>query len=163
MPGIFARSVGNVGAAECSPRKTSTVSVLYLSQWYEDVDGQHVSEQYYSTDPTMIFSGIIAYATDVSELSFILPHGINIYYKLSSWDLEVLSAGITSLGGQWQTALTRDVTHLFALHEQSDKVLDLFASFISLMLMEQTMLTVVSNCNAFRPRYPHVHPHTALV
>ncbi|KAG1717551.1 hypothetical protein EDB19DRAFT_1839677 [Suillus lakei] len=27
---------------------------------------------------------------------------------LSRWDLEVLSAGITSLGGQWRTALTRD-------------------------------------------------------
>ncbi|KAG2124066.1 hypothetical protein BD769DRAFT_1388879 [Suillus cothurnatus] len=40
---------------------------------------------------------------------------------LSQWDLEVLSAGITSLGGQWRTALTRDVTHLFALHKQSDK------------------------------------------
>ncbi|KAG1786369.1 uncharacterized protein HD556DRAFT_1248380 [Suillus plorans] len=63
-----------------------------------------VSEQYYSPDPTMIFSGIVACATD-----------------LSPSDLEVLSAGITSLGGQWRTGLTRDVTHLFALHEQSDK------------------------------------------
>ncbi|KAG2357386.1 hypothetical protein BDR07DRAFT_1363282 [Suillus spraguei] len=52
----------------------------------------------------MIFSGIVACATD-----------------LSPSDLEVLSAGITSLGGQWRTGLTRDVTHLFALHEQSDK------------------------------------------
>ncbi|KAG1780094.1 BRCT domain-containing protein [Suillus placidus] len=66
--------------------------------------GKRQPEQYYSTDPTMIFSGIIACATD-----------------LSSWDLEVLSAGITSLGGQWRTALTHDVTHLFTLHEQSDK------------------------------------------
>ncbi|KAG1721797.1 hypothetical protein EDB19DRAFT_1835292 [Suillus lakei] len=40
---------------------------------------------------------------------------------LSRWDLEVLSASITSLGGQWRTALTRDVTHLFALHKQSVK------------------------------------------
>ncbi|KAG2338757.1 hypothetical protein BDR05DRAFT_918059 [Suillus weaverae] len=61
-------------------------------------------EQYYSPDSTMIFSGIVACATD-----------------LSPSDLEVLSAGITSLGGQWRTGLTRDVTHLFALHEQSDK------------------------------------------
>ncbi|KIK36642.1 hypothetical protein CY34DRAFT_16255 [Suillus luteus UH-Slu-Lm8-n1] len=66
--------------------------------------GKLQPEEYYSTDPKMIFSGIVACATD-----------------LSSWDLEVLSAGITSLGGQWRTALTRDVTHLFALHEQSDK------------------------------------------
>ncbi|KAG1763554.1 microtubule associated protein-domain-containing protein [Suillus occidentalis] len=47
-------------------------------------------EQYYSPDPTMIFSGIVACATD-----------------LSPSDLEVLSAGITSLGGQWRTGLTR--------------------------------------------------------
>ncbi|KAG2111078.1 hypothetical protein BD769DRAFT_1392168 [Suillus cothurnatus] len=49
------------------------------------------------------------------------PLIIDVDYKLSQWDLEVLAAGITSLGGQWRTALTRDVTHLFALHEQSDK------------------------------------------
>ncbi|KAG2091238.1 hypothetical protein BD769DRAFT_1679436 [Suillus cothurnatus] len=68
------------------------------------VPGQLQPERYYSPDPTMIFSGVIACATDLSQ-----------------WDLEVLAAGITSLGGQWRTALTRDVTHLFALHEQSDK------------------------------------------
>ncbi|KAG2105001.1 BRCT domain-containing protein [Suillus cothurnatus] len=67
--------------------------------------GRRQLEQYYSPDPTMIFSGVVACATDVT-----LP-----------WDLEVLSAGITSLGGQWRTALTRDVTHLFALHAESDK------------------------------------------
>lgn len=47
-------------------------------------------EQYYSPDPTTIFSGIVACATD-----------------LSPSDLEVLSAEITSLGGQWRTGLTR--------------------------------------------------------
>ena len=36
-------------------------------------------------------------------------------------DLEVISAGITALGGQWRTGLTRDVTHLFALGPGSDK------------------------------------------
>lgn len=36
-------------------------------------------------------------------------------------DLEVMSAGITALGGQWRTGLTRDVTHLFALGPGSDK------------------------------------------
>ncbi|KAG1890685.1 BRCT domain-containing protein [Suillus fuscotomentosus] len=72
--------------------------------WYEGIDGQYVSERYYSPDPIMIFSGVVACATDLSQ-----------------WDLEVLSAGITSLGGQWRTALTRDVTHLFALHKQSNK------------------------------------------
>jgi hypothetical protein len=56
-------------------------------------------------------------------------YDIDVDSKLSQWDLEVLSAGITSLGGQWRTALTRDVTHLFALHKQSDKVLTLSVSF----------------------------------
>jgi hypothetical protein len=41
--------------------------------------------------------------------------------QLSSSDLEVLSAGITALGGQWRNALTRDVTHLFALSSESSK------------------------------------------
>src|ERR1700691_2721844 len=36
-------------------------------------------------------------------------------------DLEVMSAGITALGGQWRAGLTRDVTHLFALGPGSDK------------------------------------------
>ncbi|KAH7922021.1 hypothetical protein BV22DRAFT_1121771 [Leucogyrophana mollusca] len=61
-------------------------------------------EQYYSPDPSMLFSGVVACATD-----------------LPGPDLEVLSAGITALGGQWRQGLTRDVTHLFALHTNSDK------------------------------------------
>jgi mediator of DNA damage checkpoint protein 1 len=101
------------------------VSLLYLSLQYEGIDGQYVSERYYSPDPIMIFSGVVACATDVSELSLITLYDIDVDYKLSQWDLEVLSAGITSLGGQWRTALTRDVTHLFALHKQSNKVLTL--------------------------------------
>ncbi|KAG2082309.1 hypothetical protein BD769DRAFT_1683299 [Suillus cothurnatus] len=80
--------------------------------------GRRQLEQYYSPDPTMIFSGVVACATD-----------------LSPWDLEVLSAGITSLGGQWRTALTRDVTHLFALHAESDKVLALFQNSSTVVLM----------------------------
>jgi mediator of DNA damage checkpoint protein 1 len=35
--------------------------------------------------------------------------------------MEVMSAGITGLGGQWRVGLTRDVTHLFALGPGSDK------------------------------------------
>ena len=52
----------------------------------------------------MIFSGVVACACD-----------------LPSADLEVLSAGITALGGQWRTGLTKDVTHLFALSPSSAK------------------------------------------
>ena len=52
----------------------------------------------------MIFSGVVACASD-----------------LPPPDLEVLSAGITALGGQWRTGLTREVTHLFALTPGSAK------------------------------------------
>ncbi|KAG6333418.1 hypothetical protein ID866_5668 [Astraeus odoratus] len=66
--------------------------------------GKMQPEQYYSPDPAMIFSGIVACATD-----------------LPASDVEVLSAGVTALGGQWRIGLTRDVTHLFALRPGSDK------------------------------------------
>ncbi|KAF8627919.1 hypothetical protein AX15_004169 [Amanita polypyramis BW_CC] len=59
---------------------------------------------HYSADPAMIFSGVVACATE-----------------LPSIDVEVLSAGITALGGQWRTALTRDVTHLFCVSNTSPK------------------------------------------
>ncbi|KAL4080140.1 hypothetical protein V8B97DRAFT_700237 [Scleroderma yunnanense] len=68
------------------------------------VMGKLQPEQYYAPDPAMIFSGIVACATD-----------------LPASDVEVLSAGITALGGQWRIGLTRDVTHLFALRPGSDK------------------------------------------
>ncbi|KAH8102204.1 hypothetical protein BXZ70DRAFT_986996 [Cristinia sonorae] len=58
----------------------------------------------FSPDPTLIFSGVVATACD-----------------LSTSDLDVLSAGISALGGQWRSALTKDVTHLFALTTGSAK------------------------------------------
>ncbi|XP_006464077.1 hypothetical protein AGABI2DRAFT_180183 [Agaricus bisporus var. bisporus H97] len=76
-------------------------------QWVDRslVLGKLQGPQYYSADPGMIFSGIIACATE----------------QLPSHDLEVLSAGITALGGQWRVALTSDVTHLFATSPNSPK------------------------------------------
>ena len=62
------------------------------------------SPYHYFPDPSLIFSGIIACAT-----------------SLPPSDLEVLSAGITALGGQWRTGLTKDVTHLFAISPDSQK------------------------------------------
>lgn len=59
---------------------------------------------HYSPDPAMLFSGVVATSCD-----------------LSASDNEVLSAGISSLGGQWRSALTKDVTHLFALSSGSHK------------------------------------------
>ncbi|KAF9263292.1 hypothetical protein L218DRAFT_340370 [Marasmius fiardii PR-910] len=57
---------------------------------------------FYSADPGMIFSGIIACSTDLLPV-----------------DLEVLSAGIVALGGQWRRQYTKDATHLFTLHTGS--------------------------------------------
>ncbi|KAJ7594325.1 hypothetical protein C8J56DRAFT_854426 [Mycena floridula] len=58
----------------------------------------------YSTDPEKLFSGVVATSTE-----------------MSSADSEILSAGIITLGGQWRAGLTKDVTHLFATSEGSDK------------------------------------------
>ena len=60
--------------------------------------------QFYSANPSQVFSGVTATAAG-------LPPA----------DLEVLSAGIQSLGGQWRPGLTKDVTHLFAISRDSDK------------------------------------------
>lgn len=46
---------------------------------------------------------------------------LTIYPQLTTADLEVISAGVTGLGGQWRNGLTRDVTHLFALGPGSNK------------------------------------------
>ncbi|KAL0949407.1 hypothetical protein HGRIS_009469 [Hohenbuehelia grisea] len=66
--------------------------------------GKMQAPQHYSTDPAMVFSGVTAAATE-----------------LPSADLEVLSAGVSALGGVWRSALTKDVTHLFAINSSSDK------------------------------------------
>jgi hypothetical protein len=50
--------------------------------------------------------------------------------KMTPPDLEHFSAGITALGGQWSTGLTRDVTH-FALGPGSDKYTTAMRSWAS--------------------------------
>ena len=59
---------------------------------------------FYSPHPAMLFSGVVATASDLSRS-----------------DNEVMAAGISSLGGQWRHALTRDITHLFTLGKGSLK------------------------------------------
>ncbi|KAL4242530.1 hypothetical protein ABKN59_011898 [Abortiporus biennis] len=73
---------------------------LVTPQWVERslVLGEPQEPTYYSPDPSKLFSGVVA----TSE-------------GLSQTDTEILSAGITALGGQWRTALTKEVTHLFTL------------------------------------------------
>ncbi|KAI0278529.1 hypothetical protein BC826DRAFT_649275 [Russula brevipes] len=81
-------------------------SVTVTDYWIDQslILGKVQPAQYFSPDPAMLFSGVVGCATDL------VPS-----------DIEVLSAGITALGGQWRTGLTRDVTHLFAVSPGSEK------------------------------------------
>lgn len=83
-----------------------TEAYVVTSTWVERsvILAAHQDEVGFSPDPTLIFSGVIAAACDLSQA-----------------DLDVLSAGISALGGQWRSALTKEVTHLFALSTGSAK------------------------------------------
>ncbi|KAJ6593333.1 hypothetical protein B0H19DRAFT_17663 [Mycena capillaripes] len=59
---------------------------------------------YYSASRSKLFSGVIACSAD-----------------LHPSDEEVVSVGITALGGQWRMGLTKDVTHLFAVTPTSER------------------------------------------
>lgn len=71
----------------------------------------------------MLFSGVVACATDVRFAPGFLRLQClsHLLSQLVPSDVEVLSAGITALGGQWRAGLTRDVTHLFAVGPGSEK------------------------------------------
>ena len=88
-----------------APPKSSKAHTV-TSRWVERsvVLNTLQDAEYYSADPALLFSGVTAAATDLSQS-----------------DCELISAAITALGGQWRTALTRDVTHLFALTPGSPK------------------------------------------
>ncbi|KAH7105470.1 BRCT domain-containing protein [Auriculariales sp. MPI-PUGE-AT-0066] len=58
----------------------------------------------FSPDPRMIFSGVVASSAD-------LPQG----------DKEIMRQTIVAFGGQWREALTKDVTHVFALATKSER------------------------------------------
>ncbi|KAF8647813.1 hypothetical protein AX16_006533 [Volvariella volvacea WC 439] len=84
----------------------SPTTLVVTDKWIERsvLVGRLMPAEHYSPNPAMIFSGVVACATELP-----VP------------DLEVLSAGITALGGQWRTGLTKDVTHLFAIGNTSTK------------------------------------------
>ena len=84
----------------------SNIDVV-TDKWVERsvVLGKLQLAQHFSTNPALLFSGVVACSTS----------------DLPPTDLEVLSAGIIALGGQWRTGLTKDVTHLFAMTPNSSK------------------------------------------
>ena len=97
-------SLPNDDALESLP--DDTAARLVTPTWVERslVLGAPQPPDSYSPDPAHIFSGVTATATD-----------------LSTTDSELMYASITALGGQWRSALTRDVTHVFALASGSQK------------------------------------------
>ncbi|KAJ8077295.1 regulator of Ty1 Transposition [Marasmius tenuissimus] len=95
------------------------VSELWVTRSVEL--GKAQNPDHYSADPGMIFSGVVACAVDLLPV-----------------DLEVLSAGIGALGGQWRSQYTKDVTHLFTLRNDSP------AYNNAMEFREQTDLKVVT-------------------
>ncbi|KAJ7096238.1 hypothetical protein C8R44DRAFT_683728 [Mycena epipterygia] len=82
-------------------------SVAIISDMWVDrslILGQLLPCEFYSANPSMVFSGVVASASGMSPS-----------------DLIHLEAGVTALGGQWRHGLTKDVTHLFATSPNSDK------------------------------------------
>ncbi|KAH0588548.1 hypothetical protein H2248_004377 [Termitomyces sp. 'cryptogamus'] len=94
------------GWQEIATREEEGYLVVVTDKWVDKslILGKLQHSSFYSADPAMIFSGVVACAAE-----------------LETTDLEVLSAGITALGGQWRTGLTKDVTHLFVTKNTSAK------------------------------------------
>ncbi|KAJ7807838.1 hypothetical protein B0H14DRAFT_2871867 [Mycena olivaceomarginata] len=90
------------GWQDVDPELVAIVSEL----WVERSIAANKLQQpcHYSASQSKIFSGVIACSAD-------LHHS----------DEEVLSVGITALGGQWRVGLIKDVTHLFAITPTSEK------------------------------------------
>ncbi|KAG6853738.1 hypothetical protein C0991_001873 [Blastosporella zonata] len=91
---------------DVAAREEAKKLVVVTDKWVDKslLLGKLQLPSYYSADPAMIFSGVVACAAELEPA-----------------DLEVLSAGITGLGGQWRTGLTKDVTHLFVTKSTSKK------------------------------------------
>ncbi|KIY43340.1 hypothetical protein FISHEDRAFT_78219 [Fistulina hepatica ATCC 64428] len=85
---------------------SSTSAVVVTDTWVvKSFEHSRMREtMYYSPDPAKLFSGVVASSADIPES-----------------DVITMSAGIQALGGQWRSGLTADVTHLFAVSENSDK------------------------------------------
>ncbi|KAJ6631463.1 hypothetical protein B0H10DRAFT_2207120 [Mycena sp. CBHHK59/15] len=90
------------GWQDVDKSKVAIVSDLWVERSLAAGKQQPVA--YYSTSPSQIFSGVVACSAD-----------------LAVSDVEVLTVGIQTLGGQWRMGLTKDVTHLFALGNNTDR------------------------------------------
>ncbi|KAF8150492.1 hypothetical protein K438DRAFT_1865499 [Mycena galopus ATCC 62051] len=79
-------------------------AVIVSDLWVERsiAAGRMQEASFYSV--SKLFSGVIACSADLRQT-----------------DEEILSVGITALGGQWRAGLLKDVTHLFAVSDTSAK------------------------------------------
>ncbi|KAH9483371.1 PAX-interacting protein 1 [Psilocybe cubensis] len=99
-----AREAGSGVPDEVTGEEKYSVHVV-LPAWVERgvVLGKMQHPAHYSPDPSLLFSSLTCSASTTS---------------LSPSDIITLQAGVTSLGGQWRSSLTREVTHLFALSRE---------------------------------------------
>ncbi|KAL5534878.1 hypothetical protein ACEPAG_1343 [Sanghuangporus baumii] len=81
---------------------------IITDEWVDRsiVQGKLQETRYFSADPIMIFSGVVACVAD-----------------LEPCDTEVIAAGINALGGLFREGYTRDCTHVLAARPDSDKYL----------------------------------------
>ncbi|KAL5518345.1 ESC4 [Sanghuangporus vaninii] len=81
---------------------------IITDEWVDRsiVQGKLQESRYFSADPIMIFSGVVACVAD-----------------LEPCDTEVIAAGINALGGLFREGYTRDCTHVLAARPDSDKYL----------------------------------------
>ncbi|KAJ7783264.1 hypothetical protein B0H16DRAFT_1357900 [Mycena metata] len=84
------------------PDTVEIVSELWVDRTM--ILGELLPCKFYSADPALLFSGVVACGAGISAS-----------------DLPGLEGGITGLGGQWRNGFTKDVTHLFATSTDSDK------------------------------------------
>ncbi|KAL5495911.1 ESC4 [Sanghuangporus weigelae] len=86
----------------------STDVQIITDEWVDRsiVQGKLQETRYFSADPIMIFSGVVACVAD-----------------LEPCDTEVIAAGINALGGLFREGYTRDCTHVLAARPDSDKYL----------------------------------------
>ncbi|KAJ6497507.1 hypothetical protein C8R45DRAFT_129169 [Mycena sanguinolenta] len=88
------------GWQDINPDSVKIVSELWVERSIAAKKMQQA--EHYSV--SKLFSGVIACSADLRQS-----------------DEEVLSAGIMALGGQWRWGLIKDVTHLFAVTQTSEK------------------------------------------
>ncbi|KAG8714575.1 hypothetical protein FRC08_011723 [Ceratobasidium sp. 394] len=105
--------------------------------------------QYYSADPNKLFSGITAASSD-----------------LPVKDSESIAAGILAFGGQWRSALTNDVTHLFCLSASGPKyakALSTQGSAVPIQVLAPHWFSDCFKTETLLPTKPYLFPNPPVL